>query len=548
VAQIRILPLGGLGEIGMNCLAIVQGDEALVIDCGISFDNRGLGVDIVCPRFDALRSHRVVGVFLTHGHEDHIGALPYFLRSFDVPVWGTAYTLGLVRQRAEEHEVLEYARLHTVVPRERIKVGGFDVEPIRVTHSIADATALAIRTAIGTVIHTGDFKFDATPADGEHFDEERLSELGDEGVALLMSDSTNVDTLVPVGSESLVGQALEAIVGRTRGAVVIAQFASNVHRLKMLGDIALKTDRNLFLFGRSLQKHASVGRETGYLKWPGSLVLPNDRAALLDKSRVLAIASGTQAEANAALARLARDEYPMLKLDRDDAVVMSARIIPGNEPGVFKILDQFLRRDIAVHTWLTDRSVHVSGHASRPEQQRMLELVRPRAFVPLHGTLHHLRRHADVARDMGVENVAVLENGDVAQISAAANTVSIEVERSAVVAGRRYFLGAHEVPDAVLREREQLARGGIVVVVVRIDGNGVPRGPIEIGLRGIAVDDPARELREAVSREAMQALAAIPGGLLATEPISEALRRAIRRVCASLLGYKPEVMVQLCPC
>ncbi len=545
MAQIRILPLGGLGEIGMNCLAIVQDGEALVVDCGISFDNRGLGVDIVCPKFDALRSLHVVGVFLTHGHEDHIGALPYFLRSFDVPIWGTAYTLGLVRQRAEEHEALEYARLHTVVPRERIKVGPFDVEPIRVTHSIADATALAIRTKIGTVIHTGDFKFDETPPDEEHFDEARLSELGDEGVALLMSDSTNVDTLVPVGSEALVGQALEPIVRSTKGAVIVAQFASNVHRLKMLGDIALKTDRNLFLFGRSLQKHARVGRDTGYLKWPSSLVLPNERANAIDKNRVLAIASGTQAEANAALSRLARDDYPLLKLDQDDAVVMSARIIPGNEPEVFNILNQFLRRQILVHTWLTDRGVHVSGHASRPEQQRMLALVRPRAFIPLHGTLHHLRRHAEVAQDMGVDNVAVLENGDVAEVTAVADTIDIEVERSAVSAGKRYFLGTREVPDAVLREREQLARGGLIVMSARIDGNRGICGPIEIDLRGVAVDDLAGELREAVSHEATLALASIGHTSITEAAVAEALRLAARRVCSALLGYKPEVLVRL---
>jgi ribonuclease J len=529
----------------MNCLAIVQGNEAMVIDCGISFDNRGLGVDIICPQFDALRSLHVVGVFLTHGHEDHIGALPYFLRSFDVPIWGTAYTLGLVRERAEEHEVLGYARLHTVVPRQRVQVGPFEVEPIRVTHSIADATALAIRTAVGTVIHTGDFKFDETPPDEEPFDEERLCELGDEGVALLMSDSTNVDTLVPVGSETRVGQALEPIVRGTKGAVIIAQFASNVHRLKMLGDIALKTNRNLFLFGRSLQKHARVGRDTGYLKWPGSLVLPNDRADAVDKSRVLAIASGTQGEANAALSRLARDDYPLLKLDHDDAVVMSARIIPGNEPEVFNVLNQFLRREIVVHTWLTDRGVHVSGHASRPEQQRMLALVRPRAFIPLHGTLHHLRRHAEVAQGMGVGSVAVLENGDVAEVTAVADAIELEVERGAVCAGKRYFLATREVPDAVLREREQLARGGLIVMIARINDDRVLNGPIEISLRGVAADELAGELREAVEHEATQALAALPDELFTPGQVSDALRQAARRVSAQLLGYKPEVLVRL---
>ncbi len=539
------MPFGGLGEIGMNCLAIVQDNDALVVDCGISFDSRGLGVDIICPKFEALGALNVVGVFLTHGHEDHIGALPYFLRSFDVPIWGTAYTVGLVRQRRDEHEVLEYARLHTVVPRDRITVGPFDVEPIRVTHSIADATALAIRTKIGTVIHTGDFKFDETPPDEEYFDEARLSELGDEGVALLMSDSTNVDTLVPVGSEAGVGIALEPIVRATKGAVIVAQFASNVHRLKMLGDIALKTDRNLFLFGRSLQKHARVGRDTGYLKWPSSLVLPNDQASSLDKSRVLAIASGTQAEANAALSRLARDDYPLLKLNELDAVVMSARIIPGNEPEVFNILNQFLRRQIAVHTWLTDRGVHVSGHASRPEQQRMLELVRPRAFIPLHGTLHHLRSHADVAKKAGVPHTTVLENGDMATVYEDNAAITIRRTPRAFAAGKRYFLATHEVPDAVLREREQLAREGLIVMIARIDDDRLLMGPIDINFRGIAVDDLAGDLREAITREATEALKAMPTELCTPGTISDVLRQAARRAASALLGHKPEVLVRL---
>ncbi len=546
MTEIRILPLGGLGEIGMNCLAIVQDNDAIVIDCGISFDSRGLGVDIICPKFEALRAFNVVGVFLTHGHEDHIGGLPYFLRTFDVPIWGTAYTLGLVRQRAEEHEVLQYARLHTVVPRDRIKVGPFEVEPIRVTHSIADATALAIRTKIGIVIHTGDFKFDESPPDEEHFDEARISELGDEGVALLMSDSTNVDTLVPVGSEAGVGLALESIVRKTKGAVVVAQFASNVHRLKMLGDIALKTDRNLFLFGRSLQKHARVGHDTGYLKWPGSLVLPNDQASSVDKNRVLAVASGTQAEANAALARLAKGDYPLLKLDESDAIVMSARIIPGNEPEVFNLFNQFLRRQIAVHTWLTDRGVHVSGHASRPEQQRMLELVRPRAFIPLHGTLHHLQRHAEVAQNIGVPNTTVLENGDMATVlNDDTAAITIQKTRSAFVAGKRYFLATHEVPDAVLREREQLAREGLIVMIARINDDGILQGPIDINLRGIAVDDLALEVRDAISRSADEAVRDLPKELRSPGALSDVLRQAARRAAYNLLGYKPEVLVLL---
>ncbi len=412
---LRLFALGGLGEIGMNCLALEQRGEVLLVDCGVTFDDRRLGIDVVHPDFTALEAYRIVGLFVTHGHEDHIGAIPYFLRRFDVPVYGPRYALGLVRERAAQHEILDHVHLHEIAPRARVAVGSFEVEPIRVTHSIADATALAIRTDAGLVVHTGDFKFDETPPDGETFDVARFQDLGRQGVRLLLSDSTNIDARGPTGSEEGVAVAIDDIVAGSEQAVVVAMFASNVHRLRILGDIARRHGRKLVALGRSVSTHARVARSTArstgdhagapYLEWPSDLVWPADRARELPRRALLGVATGTQGEEAAALARLARGEHQAFELVAGDVVVMSSRVIPGNEAAVVRVMGDLLRRGVELRTWWSDRAVHVSGHAHRDEQRRMIELVRPRAFVPLHGTLHHLFRHAELAREHCVAHV-----------------------------------------------------------------------------------------------------------------------------------------------
>jgi ribonuclease J len=414
---LRIWPLGGLGEVGMNCLALEQDGWVMLVDCGVTFDRRGLGVDVIHPDFSSLDAFqgRIAGVFVTHGHEDHIGALPYLLRKFDVPVWAPPYALGLLRARAEEHEVLSHARLIEVRPRDKVQVGPFVAEPIRVTHSIADATAVAIETAAGLVIHTGDFKFDETPVDGEAFDVARFRALGDSGVALLCSDSTNIDTLTATGSEERVRETLLRLVQEAEGRVVVGLFASNVHRLQMLGDIARATGRHIVPLGRSVRTHSRVARDTGYLHWPLENMVAPDAASLLPRNKVLGLATGTQAEANAALARIARGEHD-LSLAAGDTVIFSSRIIPGHEPEVFELTNELLRRGYKVITRLDEPSAHVSGHAARPEQQRMITLTRPRAFLPLHGTLHHLLHHEALAKSLGVPSTCVLEDGEVAEL------------------------------------------------------------------------------------------------------------------------------------
>jgi ribonuclease J len=552
---LRLIALGGLGEIGMNCLALEQGGQALVVDCGVTFDDRGLGVDVVHPSFEPLEGLRIAGIFVTHGHEDHIGAIPYLLRRFDAPVYGPRYALALVRERAAEHEVLAHASLNVVAPRESVRVGPFDVEPIRVTHSIADATALAIRCDAGLVVHTGDFKFDDAPPDRETFDIARFEELRREGIRLLMSDSTNIDAAGPTGGEEGVGKALEAIVERAQQLVVVSMFASNVHRLRMLGEIARRHGRKIIALGRGVETHARVARATlrttgdeagrPYLEWPSDLVWPADRANELPRGKILAVATGSQGEKAAALARLARGEHPALALGPGDVVVLSSRVIPGNEPGAMRVMTDLLRRGVELRTWWSDRAVHVSGHAHRQEQKRMIELTRPRAFVPLHGTLHHLLRHAELAREMQVADVCVMENGDVAVVDDAGVR---KVERTA--AGRVHVFAGREIPGSVLAERTVLASQGMAHVTIPIGVHGALAGPISLATRGVldpstgasvlaAAEEGAREAVEEILRAARDRRAAA----VSDDDVAEAVRLAVRRSFARALGFKPTTIV-----
>jgi len=545
-AGLQLIPLGGLGEVGMNCLAIVQRGEVLLVDCGVTFDDRGLGVDVVHPDFTALERFQghIKGVFLTHGHEDHIGALPYLLKRFDVPVWGPRYALGLVRERLAEHEVLRHARLIEASTRERYDVGSFQIEPIRVTHSIADATALSITTDAGVVVHSGDFKFDESPPDGEAFDVERLGELASSGVELLLSDSTNIDADGPTGSEQLVGDVLEELVMAAKGRVVVSMFASNVHRLRFLGQIAARAHRKIVPLGRSVLTHSRVAHATGYLDWPEGLVLPEGRASELPRDAFLGIATGSQAEANAALARLARGEHAV-KLEKGDTVIMSSRTIPGHEPEVYAMMGDFLRRGIEVLTRASDRRVHVSGHAHRVEQRRMIELLRPRAFVPVHGTLHHLTRHAELARQVGIQSVCVLENGDVGSLDAGVVT---KVDRWSV--GRVHVFAGRPLGHGVLRERMRLAAEGVVLVVVPVDGAGKVVGQVRVTQMGVAEGESSTRLCDDARREAHAAVDDVrhrPEVLLDLALVAEAARLAARRVFSRELGWKPQTMVSVVP-
>jgi ribonuclease J len=546
MSGLRVIPLGGLGEIGMNCLAIEQRGEALLVDCGVAFDDRRIGVDVVHPDFDALAGFRLAGLFVTHGHEDHIGAIPYLLRRFDVPVYGPAYALGLVRERAAEHEVLSHADLRCVSPRDVQRVGSFEVEPIRVTHSIADATALAIRTDAGLVIHTGDFKFDDTPPDGESFDVARFEALGREGVRLLLSDSTSIDASGPTGSEESVGRALDAIVGAATQAVVVTLFASNAHRLGMLGEIAARHGRKLIALGRSMASHARVGRAvprpTGqsagrpYLEWPAEIVWPAARARELPRRSVLAVTTGSQGEPSAALARLARGDHPALDLVPGDTVVLSSRTIPGNEPAVVRVMNDLLRRGVELRSWWSDREIHVSGHAHRQEQQRMIQLVRPRAFIPVHGTLHHLVRHASLARELGVAEVCVLENGEVGEIDDQGLRKAGRMRT-----GRVHIAAGRTLPPSVLEQRLALSCRGLAHVTLPLSARGELAGPIQLVSHGVLDEKLEAQTISAAAAEATAALREL--GRREEEDMAEAVRQAVRRTFVRQLGFKPVTLV-----
>jgi ribonuclease J len=541
---LRLVPLGGLGEVGMNCLALEQDDGILLIDCGVTFPSTDLGVDVFHPRFDYLnaRSDRVLGVVLTHGHEDHIGGLPYLLSSLDVPVYGPPHAIELTKIRLAEHgfDAGEIDLIHTKVGRP-FDIGSFNIEPIRVTHSIADATALAIRTAAGTIVHTGDFKLDPTPPDGELTDEDRFSSLGDEGVRLLLSDSTNVDSPGTSTSEASVGRSLGALVAAAKARVIIGVFASNIQRLRMLGEIAVATGRRICLLGRSVGNHVRIAQALGRLNWPSDLLMPQEMAAAMPRERVLVIAGGTQAEKMSTLTRLGQGTHPALRLDEGDLVILSSRIIPGNDRPVFDMMGDFLRLGVKLVTRITDPSVHASGHAYRSEQLRMIELTRPRAFVPVHGTLHHLVRHADLARDAGVAEILVAENGEAFDVTAG----SVPVKGARVPVGRIAAANGDTISDEVLRERAQLGRSGIVLVAAVVDRRGALIGSPEILSRGVVDASFASAIRQASSAAARAITEADPRIRTQDEALRDAVRVATRRAIESHTGRRPLVLVTL---
>ncbi|MEZ4294464.1 MAG: ribonuclease J [Polyangiaceae bacterium] len=539
--MLRLVALGGWGEIGMNCLVLEQAEGAIVLDCGVTFPQGDLGVDVLHPRFDHVLAdpERIAGIVLTHGHEDHIGALPYLLAHLDVPVWGPPCTLELVRERLAEHDLDDEVDLLSTHPGRRFTVGPFDIEPIRVTHSIADATALAIRTAAGLMVHTGDFKLDPGPIDGELTDEARFEALGDEGVRLLLSDSTNVDSVGSAPSERAVCDALTELVASAKARVFVGMFASNAHRLIALAEAAQRTGRRLVLLGRSVGNHARSVQAVGRVRWPSDLVVSPDVAAGMPKERVLVVCGGTQAERGSGLARLAEGTHPSMRLDEGDRVILSSRVIPGNDRAVSELVSALLRRGVDLVTWSLDRRVHASGHAHRDEQRRMLEMVRPQSFVPVHGTLHHLMRHAEMARDVGVGDVLVAENGEVVELSASAPLSKV----GKVTTGRVATYAGDELPDEALRERAALARAGVAFVTMVLDSRGGVASRPEVALRGVPLARDEAVLR-AAARAAVQAVnSASPGVRARSEDLSDVVRLAVRRAIEARTRHRPVVQV-----
>lgn len=496
---LQVIPLGGLGEFGMNCLALRYGDDIVVIDAGMMFpDAELLGVDIVTPDFSYLEqhSHMVRALVLTHGHEDHIGAVPFLLSEIDVPVYGTEFTLALVERRLEEHEMASQARLNRVKPGERITLGPFEIEFIHVTHSIVQSVALAIRTPIGVIIHTGDFKIDPTPTDNELFDLHTLAEYGKRGVLLLLSDSTNVDRPGYTPSERAVLPRFEEIFNRAPRRIIVTCFASSVHRIQQILDISHASGRKVAFIGRSMLAYTEIAHTLGLLRIPDNLLLRPQDVMSAPPHRVVAIVSGTQGEPMSAMSRVAVDNHKSLRLERGDVVVHSARIIPGNEKAIGRMMNHVARRGAEVVAGQMNPPVHVSGHASQEELKLLLNLVRPRYFVPIHGEYWQMSKHAALAShlaDYGLEDTFVLETGQTLVIDGqgARRGDAVPVGRVCIDSGSIDEV----VEDMVIRDRRHLSEDGFLIPIIAIDKHsGRVEGLPEIVTRGFVSPEDRADL------------------------------------------------------
>lgn len=542
--MLRIIPLGGLGEVGLNAMVFETEGEAFLVDCGVMFpQNETLGVDVVLPDFTYLRElgDKLKGVVLTHGHEDHIGALPHLLKGRELPVWGSRFTLGLVKSKLAEFDIAadlrEFSAGDTAVVSE-----AFQVEGVRVTHSIPDALGLAIRTPEGLVVHTGDFKVDHTPIDDQPIDLKRFGRLGGDGVLALLSDSTNSDRPGITLSERQVGRALENIFARARARVVIATFASNIHRIQQVLDASRRFGRKVVLLGRSMQQNVKIATELGYLDVPFNILVDEARARDLKHHEVTVISTGAQGEPRSALARMASgDPHAPLQLDEGDTVVLSSRFIPGNEVAIGNVINLLAMRGADV-IYESAEEIHASGHASREEQKLMLRLVNPQHFVPIHGEYRHLARHVKTAYTVGMRDshCHLITDGDVLEF---ANGTA---QRSGRVASGRVYVerrGGPGVPELTLRERALIAETGLVTAVVVIDraSGAVVRGP-EITARGINVPDEARLLAD-VRHEVLAALETLSPLLRSDTPsVQEEVRLAVRRAYKRSTERKPVVL------
>ncbi|WNG24533.1 ribonuclease J [Cystobacter fuscus] len=489
--MLHVIPLGGLGEIGLNAMVIACRGEMLLIDCGLMFPPvSNQGVDVIVPDFTHLRKNASLlkGIVLTHGHEDHIGALPFLLNELKVPVYATRFTLGMLRHRL--HELGVEADLREIEPRHPFPVGNhFTVEACRVTHTVPDAVGYIVRTPEGPVIHTGDFKLDPDPIDGLRTDLERWGELGDEGVLCLLSDSTNSERTHETGSERDVERTFERLFRDVKGRIVVGMFASNLHRVRHVLELAQKLERSVVPLGRSMMRNIDMARELGYL--PGvtdSLFVPLEHAAVLPPERTLVLATGSQAEPRAGLSQLATGDGP-LRLGPEDLVVLSARAIPGNERAVSGLIDQLLWRGARVVYPELEPGVHVSGHASQPQQRRVLELVRPKNFVPIHGEYHHLHRHLTTARECGLapEQLLLAQDGDLLAFEEGRGHFAGSVPTGRIYRDR---FGQGQVTPEVLQERTRLAETGIIVAALVIEraSLNVLTGP-QLTSQGLNLDE-----------------------------------------------------------
>ena len=511
--KLQLVPLGGLGEFGMNSMAVRYGDDIIVIDAGMMFpDAELLGVDIVIPDFSYLEQNRehVRALILTHGHEDHIGAVPFLLGEINVPVYGSEFTLALVERRLEEHGLADSVRLNKVKPRDRVEIGPFQIEFIHVTHSIVSAMAVAITTPLGVLVHTGDFKVDPTPTDNELFDLHTLADYGKRGVLLLMSDSTNVDRPGYTESERAVAPRFEDLFYRAERRLVISCFSSSIHRLQLILDLAAEYGRKVAFVGRSLMNVTEIAHSMGLLHLPDGILLRPQDIMPSDPKKVVVVASGTQGEPMSALSRIAVDNHKSVSVEAGDTVVLSSRIIPGNEKGIYRMINHFAKRGADVVYGSMNPPVHVSGHGSAEELKLVLNLLRPRYFLPVHGEYRQLAKHASLAqhlRDAGLKETFVMETGE-----------TLEIDRNGARRGEKVQVGRvcidsgtidEVVEDIVIRDRRHLSEDGFVLPIIAINKHsGKSETLPEIVSRGFMSFEDGSDLLQAARQVVARTLEA----------------------------------------
>lgn len=509
-AKVRIIPLGGINEIGKNITVIEYKEDIIVIDCGLKFPDEDMfGIDLVIPDISYLLKNKdkIRGIFLTHGHEDHIGALPYVLRQLNVPVYGTKLTLGIVETKLKEHGLLSSTELIRVKPRDVIKLNSVSVEFIKTNHSIADSVAIAIHTPLGVVLHTGDFKIDYTPIDGEPMDFGRFAEIGKRGVLAMLADSTNVEKPGYTMSEKVVGESFARLFSKAKGRIIIATFASNVHRIQQIIDAARLYDRKVAVSGRSMENIVAVATELGYLEFEKDILVSIDQINKYPNNKVVIITTGSQGEPMSALTRMANSEHRKVNIVEGDTVIISATPIPGNEKLVSRVINQLFQKGAEV-IYKSLAEIHVSGHACQEELKLMHSLVKPKFFIPVHGEYRHLKQHGELAVSLGLpeDNVLIPENGGVIEV----NRNSIR-KNGTVSAGQVFVdgLGVGDVGNIVLRDRKHLSQDGILTVVVTLskENNSIIAGP-DIISRGFVyvresegLMDEAKDIVKDVLRE-----------------------------------------------
>jgi ribonuclease J len=538
-AKLRIIPLGGLGEIGKNMMAIEYEEEILIVDAGLMFpENDMLGVDHIIPDYNYLmdKKEKVRAILLTHGHEDHVGALPHLLADFNVPIYATPLTLGLVEIKLKEAKLLQTAELKPIQAGFNFALGSFNVEPFHVTHSIPDSVGFGITTPVGLIIHTGDYKFDHTPEDGKTPDFAKLAEFSQRGVLCLLADSTNAERPGWTRTEKVVTAALDELFGETKGRIIVASFASHISRIQQVANVSRKHGRKMAITGRSMRENAKIARRLGYLDIPDDLLVDIDQVAGMSPSKVTIMATGSQGEPTAVLGRLATGRHRNLTIQPGDTVVVSAHPIPGNEEMIYRVINRMMQQGAEVF-YEGIANIHVSGHASQEEMKLMINLLRPKFFVPIHGELRHLKQHCKIAEELGIprSNIAVVENGTILELTE--HTMEIGPR----IPGGYIFVdgtGVGDIGPAVMRDREMLAESGFFVAVVSVNGNKELAGKPHLISRGFVYVPEAADLLEG----AEQTIAGVVGSYDGDrDKLGTRIEEALSKYLYAATGRRPMV-------